>query len=180
LRIAACRSRVADRRPFRRSVLCELVATLEGKVVTFMDQFIERMVRLLAAMRGAGEPAELMETRRQMLQLLAENGVGSRGAEELVRAIGPVDRILLDRWCAVELDRMVHLLGLCSRHPRLRDGGVITSPVVAFVPRLRLAITWSGSLYELLRPLPPEHWPDAAVDLLEAFSPPPEPSDIVH
>jgi hypothetical protein len=179
LRIAARRLRVADRRPFRRSVLCELFATLEGKVVTFMDQFIERMVRLLAAMRGAGDPAELMETRWQMLQLLAENGVGSRGAEELVRAIGPVERILLDRWCAVELDRMVHLLGLCSRHPRLRDG-VITSPVVAFVPRLRLAITWSGSLYELLRPLPPDEWPDAAVDLFEAFSPSPGPGDIVH
>jgi hypothetical protein len=180
LRIAARRSRVADRRPFRRSVLCKLVATLEGKVVTFMDQFIEWMVRLMAAMRGAGEPAELMESQRQMLQLLAENGVGSREAEELVGAIGLVERILLDRWCAVELDRTVHLLGLCSRHPRLRDGGVITSPVVAFVPRLRLAITWSGSLYELLRPLPPNEWPDAAVDLFDAFGPSSGPSDIVH
>jgi len=180
LRIAACRLRLADRRPFRRSVLCKLFATLEEKMVTFMDQFIEWMVRLLAAMRGAGDPAELMESRWQMLQLLAENGVGSREAEELVRAIGPVERILLDRWCAVELDRTVHLLGLCSRHTRLRDGGVITSPVIAFVPRLRLAITWSGSLYELLRPLPPDEWPDAAVDLFEAFSPSPGPGDIIH
>jgi len=145
-----------------------------------MGQFIEWMVRLLAAMRGAGDPAELMESRWQMLQLLAQNGIGSREAEEFVRAIGPVEHILLDRWCAVELDRMVHLLGLCSRHPRLGDGDVITSPVVAFVPRLRLAITWSGSLYELLRPLPPDEWPDAAVDLFEAFGPSPGPGDIVH
>jgi hypothetical protein len=145
-----------------------------------MDLSTEWAVRLLAAMRGAGEPAELMEMRSLMLQLLAENGIGPGRVEELVLAIGPVNRILLHHWCAVAIDRTVHLLGLCSGHPRVADGGVITSPVVGVVPRLKLAITWSGSLYELLHPLPPEHWPEGAVDLFDAFSPPPSGNQLVH
>ena len=131
---------------------------------------IVRLVRVLSAIREAGNPEELGGVDTVARRLLLSLGLDRAQMEDLIRAADPVRRLPLEQWCALTLGGTIHLAGLCSGHPRLHDGGIVTSPVVSVARRLSLAVTFSGSLYELGQPLPRADWPDGAIDLFAALA----------
>jgi hypothetical protein len=115
-----------------------------------------RAIRILAAIRAAGDPDELGALAERVCRCMTRSGLRLHEIEHEV-AKAEVHHVRIRYWGTMPDDRcegVFSLVGIVEGHPYIVDGHLaVTSAVLALVPRLRLALTASGRLYELLEPI---------------------------
>ena len=114
------------------------------------------IIRILAAIQRASDPDELGVAAEELRRSV---GCAGSTATDLERALASAEvyRVRLRHWDVIlhqQGEGAFAFIGVVEGHPYIADGRLaVTSPVLAIVPRLRLAVTAGGRLYELLEPI---------------------------
>jgi len=144
--------------PWLRSVVeystaCEQSAADDRSEPTPGAYNLERAVRILAADRAAGRPQEFAWAVAEALAILMAVGAEAE-VEKAIAARDPVRPAIIEDWYPVEIGDGTQLVGRVTGHPTVIDGHrVLSTFVIGTAAKLGLALTFSGQLYRLGRPV---------------------------